>query len=813
MGIHQNKPCSVSLSVFQRQLFLAKGLAVWPWQMRKGQKVTVSESIWHEDAVLAKPLLKPIIHPGGPDLFGVLSRLGIGCCIGAEKGQISGGHGDGPASVVAVEGTRNVWLSHCGKLLRASPEQLRPKSFREWNALKLQSDQGDSSKSQAFPKPLKNSVFIDLDSGEIPDGDESSGYTPSLEPDGELSVDVDGGHEGDEHGMEENGEQFNAWKVPVPASPFESEEENDIPEENIQGDGGGEQEGEDLLFGDDVVFSAETGDDVWEIDISVDSKEESALFSASSSDESMLLVSDAKKRKVEVRLSSPSSNDQLRMAVAKHKEVGAWLKHSTVRRVARGKIPDDDIMRCRWILTWKAASPSDHPDDVRDGKKGKARLVVVGFEDPGVGVVQTDSPTLTKDGRLMVVQQVSSRGWGLVSFDISTAFLDGDGDGRLLGIHPPPELAESLRMKEGDQCELVGGAYGRVDAPYLWFCTFRDTLKAEGFRQSPQDPCVFTLVSEDKKGHQQVHGSLGIHVDDGIGGGDKKVYEAIERIRTKFAFGSFEKGAFNFTEIGFRRFRHWDDKSVEYDQIEYVDKISPIEIKKCRRSQVNSPLNPEEDTQLRSLVGALQHAAVHARPDIAVKVGELQASVPRATVENLILASRLLHEAKSNSVTLMTVPISVDRLSFCAFSDASFLPGKEKFAHQGRLVFATTPELLENKKSEVAPVAWISMKIHRVTRSTLGAEAIALSGAVDRLLWIRLLWEWINNPAIDRGSPEEALQKARKAALVTDCKSASDILTRAAIPHCEEHRTTVECLLNSRKTPIAWYDGWRWMPK
>ena len=262
---------------------------------------------------------------------------------------------------------------------------MRPASFR-----------GDTSKSQAFPNPLKNGVFIDLDSGEILDGDESSGYTRSLmEPDGELSVDVDGGHEGDEHGMEENGEQFNGWKVPVPASPFESEEEHDIPEENIGGDGGGEQEGEDLLFGDDVVCSVETGDDVWEIDISVDSKEESALFSASSSDESVLLVSDAKKRKVEVRLSSLSSNDQLRMAVAKH-EIGAWLKHSTVRQVARGKIPDDAIMRCRWILTWKAASPSDHPDDVRDGKKGKARLVVVGFEDPGVGVVQNDSPTLTK---------------------------------------------------------------------------------------------------------------------------------------------------------------------------------------------------------------------------------------------------------------------------------------------------------------------------------------------------------------------------------------------------------------------------------
>ena len=45
------------------------------------------------------------------------------------------------------------------------------------------------------------------------------------------------------------------------------------------------------------------------------------------------------------------------------------------------------------------------------------------------------------------------------------------------------------------------------------------------------------------------------------------------------------------------------------------------------------------------------------------------------------------------------------------------------------------------------------------------------------------------------GRPRQALQKARKAALVTDCKSAYDILTRAAIPQCEEHRTTIECLL------------------
>ena len=82
-------------------------------------------------------------------------------------------------------------------------------------------------------------------------------------------------------------------------------------------------------------------------------------------------------------------------------------------------------------------------------------MIVVGFEDPGAGVVPNDSPTLTKDGRQLVVQQVSSNGRKLISFDISTAFLQGDGDGRLLGLHRTPEMVEALGLGPEDQCQLV----------------------------------------------------------------------------------------------------------------------------------------------------------------------------------------------------------------------------------------------------------------------------------------------------------------------------------------------------------------------
>ena len=114
---------------------------------------------------------------------------------------------------------------------------------------------------------------------------------------------------------------------------------------------------------------------------------------------------------------------------------------------------------------------------------------------------------------------------------------------------------------------------------------------------------------------------------------------------------------------------------------------------------------------------------------------------------------------------------------------------------QGTIIFTTTPELLENKKSVVAPIAWYSKKIPRVVRSTLGAEAAALSNSADRLLWIRVLWSTLLDPDCDWTKPEEMLSSKNPGALVTDCKSAYDLLTRTAIPQCSEQRTTIECLL------------------
>ena len=106
----------------------------------------------------------------------------------------------------------------------------------------------------------------------------------------------------------------------------------------------------------------------------------------------------------------------------------------------------------------------------------------------------------------------------------------------------------------------------------------------------------------------------------------------------------------------------------------------------------------------------------------------------------------------------MVLPIAPEKVTYCAFSDASFMSNKQYGVHQGTLIFVTTPELLENKRAVVAPVAWTSKKVPRVVRSTLGAEAAAISNPVDRLMWLRIFWAWLKDPTCDWAHPEKLLQ-------------------------------------------------------
>ena len=104
-------------------------------------------------------------------------------------------------------------------------------------------------------------------------------------------------------------------------------------------------------------------------------------------------------------------------------------------------------------------------------------MVVLGYQDPKLTTVARDSPTLSREGRSVVLQTIASQRWLLQSFDIKTAFLRGQADAdNKLAMETPLELRQKLGLRAEEVCELVGNAYGRVDAPLLFYKELKSQL-------------------------------------------------------------------------------------------------------------------------------------------------------------------------------------------------------------------------------------------------------------------------------------------------------------------------------------------------
>ena len=509
------------------------------------------------------------------------------------------------------------------------------------------------------------------------------------------------------------------------------------------------------------------------------------------------LASSAKRQRSEVKEKSMTPQDRALFQAAKAKEVVSWLSTETVRKIARSQIPEDQILRSRWVLTWKPLEkPVDQTDPITGETKQvthkpKARLVILGFEDPQLENLARDSPTMGRDSRSLIFQFAASSRWRIRSFDIQTAFLRGRRqDGRILGMDPPEEMRAHMKLKPWECCELLKSAYGLCNAPLLWYEELKGALLSLNFKMSPLDPCVFALPRADGKG---IHGIVGIHVVDGLGAGDHVYESAIKELENRYPFGSKLETDFTFT--GIHVHQNWDG-SIELDQCKYIEDIPNIEVPKSRRQNLDQAVNDHERQSLRALVGSIQYAASNTRPDLSAKLSLLQAKITSATIKDLLEGNRLLQEAKAHKNTKITYKnIPIHDLRFVSFSDASFASRANAQSQKGCLILAASKCIGEWQASSVSPLLWYSRKIARVVASTLASEAYALSGAVDLFSWIRIHWSWMCQPSNEWKNPEQSLSKGPEAYAVVDCKSLYDLIQKTTIPQCSEHRTMLEALV------------------
>ena len=295
---------------------------------------------------------------------------------------------------------------------------------------------------------------------------------------------------------------------------------------------------------------------------------------------------------------------------------------------------EDEIMKMRWILTWKVTEGG--------GTKAKARAVILGYLDPDYEHRPTASPTMTRTTRQLMLQICAQNSFKLQKGDVSGAFLQGRNLHRHMFCIPTPEICKALNIPEGMATRLTKACYGLVEAPLEWYLTVSAFLSDLGFRRLYSDPCAWVFYEKGR-----LVGIISGHVDDFLFGGsndDPKWLELKRKIQERFTWTGWEED--DFIQCGVR-IRQMHDHSFKLSQSAYIDQLREIPLTAERRKHRGEATSDRKKSLLRSALGGLNWAAQQTNMIHASAVSLLLSSVNTSTVQTLIETNKLIFKAKA----------------------------------------------------------------------------------------------------------------------------------------------------------------------
>ncbi|CAI7764464.1 unnamed protein product [Closterium sp. NIES-54] len=228
--------------------------------------------------------------------------------------------------------------------------------------------------------------------------------------------------------------------------------------------------------------------------------------------------------------------------------------------------------------------------------------------------------------------------------DITTAFLNGIILEELYMMQP-----EGLDDGSGRVCRLKKAIYGLKQAPRAWYHKLEETLLAGGFKKSECDHSLFLLQEKEQ------FFMLLVYVDDILLFSESAAM--IERMEEmlEMQFKCSKMGDVKYY-LGMHVERDLDKGVLRLHQRKYCEGLaekyglqdggkpatplpSGFTVEPCADEEVVG----ESDRKLfHSMVGALNYAANHTRPDIAFATSRLASVVSRPSHEQLEAAKRLV---------------------------------------------------------------------------------------------------------------------------------------------------------------------------
>ena len=473
-------------------------------------------------------------------------------------------------------------------------------------------------------------------------------------------------------------------------------------------------------------------------------------------------VPKAKQRRVEVSLRKLTQEDKDRFEVAMQKEWNSWIENKVISLCKARGIPYERIIRARWVLTWKKSSDPDIKE-----KTPKARLVLVGWQDPELGKVATDSPTLRKESKSIVLSICASKRWKLWGADIKTAFLSGDAQCRDIFFRPPAEIKKWMQLSEEDLFRLEKAAYGLAEAPRQWYLRLTRELKETGLVQSQLDPCLFVLREKGK-----LEGVCGIHVDDLLGGGTSKMDTVLANLKKKLPFGDFRTHTIRYTGVEVRQDPH--RFNIEVGQEAYIEALEPVVTKHLGKADTKL----EDPSILRTCAGQLAWVANSTRPDQSFLASYLQGVQDKGSVSHIHLYNKAIREMKAHKVCLQFPShVKVEDWKIVCFADAGWCTRENGDSQGGYVLALSNSDFFEHKVAPCWIIDWSSKKLRRVVRSSVAAETLSNQNGLDSVEMLQaLIAETVH------GLKPRDFRKTKPsdvAALVTDSKGFYDAVTRS----------------------------------
>ena len=343
----------------------------------------------------------------------------------------------------------------------------------------------------------------------------------------------------------------------------------------------------------------------------------------------------------------------------------------------------DLIMKSRYVITKKpieehAVEDARSADEVLDNPemngpaKAKCRHVMQGYSEANILDLETTTPQVHRDTVVFTAQVIVSNEWEAGFADFSQAFHSGDPIEREVYAEPPPEGLPGVRP--GQLLKLLKTCYGLTDGPAAWFKHVVKLLtKTLGYRQSVVDPCLFYL---DSTTGSSIDGIVAVATDDLLHGGNSRHREKMEEIKRRYKLGKYTFGSGRF--VG-KQFNRLADGSMMIEQSFYTsERIRPIEISKERKRRRFGRCSATEESDLRTLTGALAWLSKETRCDLAGKVALLQQCFPRPQVRDLIFANSVAKEALDHrDLGIHVMPIPWSRIRAGVVTDASWGNSRE----------------------------------------------------------------------------------------------------------------------------------------